>query len=241
MTEIWFEEELVAADAAVEQTVQTITEVSKSNAADTDRRVRNAARGILRVEKPRWEKLDAATYKPLTSGEASQFYLVRLGFEFDIPPEVRDEGARFIYARCYAYLWPGDDGQPQPTVYDLIPRDLYEGEPRKVSLKLGPQIKLDTAEVSLAEVSTDFMVGVVEPVIVGWFGKDERAPYWELRPQSKTLLGIRHLWLIIEAPAGCNSVQLATMAEGDIQTHFGPIPIGPKIRSWEGRNIVIIK
>ncbi len=239
MDDVWFTEELIPAEATVEQAVKSVMDVTKASGKGVNQQIKRTARGIVRVDRPRWSKLDPASF--LSSGQKARFYLVRLGFQFDVPQEAREEGARFVYARCSAYLWSAVDGQPQPTVYAVIPSDLYEGPEHKVSVKVGPQIKLTQVEASLGEVSTDFTVGVVEPAIVGWPGDDERAPYWELRPLSKTLLGLRHLWLVIEVPEKCQETRMAAMAEGDIQTHrFGLISIGPKERVWQSRPFVII-
>jgi hypothetical protein len=157
MSEIWFEEELSPAEATVGETVKSLV----LGGGQADWEVRDCARGVVRADRPRWGQLDPAQSHLLPSGGDSRFYLVRLGFQFDIPQENRDKGVRFIYARCGAYLWPTLNGQPQPTVYEVIPRDLYEGEQRRISVKVGPQIKLDQIEASLGEVSTDFSVGVV--------------------------------------------------------------------------------
>lgn len=240
MDELWFEEELIPTIATVEEIIKSIIDASETTANEADRKVRDTARGILRVDKPRWGGLDVASHRLLSSGQEARFFLVRLGFQFDVPQDQRDLGTRFVYARCEAYLWPATDGEPQPTVYDVIPRDLYEGDLRKVSVKIGPKLKMDKMEASIGEVSSDFTIGIVEPVIVGWPGENERAPYWDLRPKSKTLLGVRHLWLVIEMPTGCSGVRLTVGAGGDLDTYLGPIPVGPRIRELARRPAILV-
>jgi hypothetical protein len=239
MEDLWFEEELIPSEGTVEQTIKS-SKRDNQNSEIKDQEVRNTARGILRVDRPRWRELNNEQ-QLLKSGVAACFYLVRLGFQFDVPQDSRDKGARFLRARCSAYLWPDEKGQPQPIVYEVIPRSLYEGEPRRVSVKIGPELKLGVVEGSLGEVSTDVTVGFVEPVVVGWPGKDERAPYWDLRPQNQTLLGGRHLWLVIEVPLGCSGVRLAAKAEAEVQTYLGPFRLGPRSHEWAERPTVVIK
>jgi len=237
MDELWFEDEL----ALTEEDIDDVVKSTDGRLSEVERQARNTVRGIVRVDKPRWDEIDAAAHKLLTSGQqGTRFYLVRLGFQFDIPPEAYSKGSRFIYARCSAYLSPANVGQPQPTVYAVIPSSLYEGEPRQVSVEIGPEIKLGTVSGTIGKASTNLMVGTVEPAIVGYHGEDDRAPYWEIRPTTKTLLGVHHLWLVIEVPFGASGVLLAAQAEGDVQTRFGPIPIGPRTREWAERPSIMI-
>ena len=233
MDDLWFEEELIPSQSTVSETIKSFhQEGDDSNEAE----LQNMARGVLRYSKPRWRELDPKTSNLLSSGATSRFVLVRFGFEFDLSKEGRESGSRFTYARCAAYLSGVDENEPQPSVYDLIPKDLYEGEPRKVQVKVGPEIKLGAADVQLGEVSTDFTIGYVEPVVVGWPGEGGREPYWELRPQTKSLLGVRHLWAIIEIPEGCTDVQVAVQSEAEVSTPlFRPILIAPKKREWANR------
>jgi hypothetical protein len=233
MEESWFEDELLPTDATIEGAVKGARGVSTKD-------VQAEARGIVRADRPRWRRLEASP-EQLTSGVPTTLYQVRLGFQFDVPEAGRKSGAHFVYARCAAYLWPAAGGEPQPTVYDLYPSDLYEGEPRKVAVKFAPELKVLDVGGSLGEISTDVAVGQVEPVVVGWPGEGESAPYWELRPLSKKLLGVRHLWLLVEVPEGCSGARLAALVEGDLQTRFGPIPIGPRKRMWDQRPSVVIR
>lgn len=233
MSEVWFEDELLPTVATAETAVKGVKGAIPEH-------VQTEARGIVRADRPRWRRLEASP-EQLISGVPATLYQVRLGFQFDVPQPAQKSGAHFVYARCAAYLWPAAGGEPQPTVYDLYPRDLYEGEPRKVAVKFRPEVKTVKVGVALGEISTDISVGQVEPVVVGWPGEDECTPYWELRPLSKRLLGVRHLWLLVEVPQGCNGVRLAAMVEGDVQTRFGPITIGPQERLWDNRPSVLIR
>jgi len=233
MDEMWFEDELLPTMATAEVAVKGIR-------GTTPRQVRAEARGIVRADRPRWRRLEASP-KQLTSGVPAVLYQVRLGFQFDIPEAARRSGAHFVYARCAARLRPAAEGEPQPTVYDLYPRNLYEGKQRQVAVKFAPELKVMEVGGALGEISADVSLGQVEPVVVGWPGEDERAPYWELRPLSKKLLGVRHLWLLVEMPQGCSGVRLAALVEGDVKTRFGPIPIGPEERVWDKRPSVLIR
>lgn len=242
MDDIWFKEELVPAEATVEQIIKSIIRDNQTSVSEADQKVRSNARGFLSVDKPRWGELDPASHELLRSGQEARFYLVRLGLQFNVPSEAYGKRTSFIFARCSAFLWPAQSGQPQPTVYDVIPRDLYGGDPHPVTVTIGPELKLgEIFGVELATISTDFTIGTIEPVVIGWPGKNERGPYWDLRPNSQTLLGWRHLWLVIEVPHGCSGMRLAVRVEGNLQTHFGPIPIGPRSRQWDSRPSILIK
>jgi len=47
--------------------------------------------------------------------------------------------------------------------------------------------------------------------------------------------------LILAVPPECGGARLAVRAEGDIQMRFGPIPVGPKERTWGERKSVVIR
>lgn len=237
MSDIWYEEPLAPTLESVVEVTRTFRSAAERAASATE--IDQKARGTVRVHQPRWSRVEEIG-KLATAGRAAAYYQVRLGFEFDLPREARDAGAQFVSARCETYLWSASSSAAQPSVYELFPRDLYEGEQRVVSVELGPELKVGDASGSLGKISTDLRLGQIEPVIVGWFGAAEREPRWELRPQSKALLGVRHLWLWIEVPYECSGVRLAVRADGDIQTRFGPIPVGPKERVWDKRQSVVI-
>ncbi len=248
MGDTWYDEELLPMDVSGGFKFDDLADVTKGEERAACREGREAcgitfpdephgaARAILRVDKPRWGPVDPAVLQVLQSGADSRFVLVRFSFQLDLPPALRDRGGLFTYARYSAHLWPKAEGEPQPTIYEVIPRDLYEGEARKVSVKLGPKVKLGPTDVGLGEFATDFTLGYIEPVVVGWPGENARAPYWELRPQSKSLIGTRYLWVIIELPEGSSGSQIASKLEGEVQTRYWkPIPLGPRVRDLTER------
>jgi hypothetical protein len=241
MSELWFEDRLFLTSQALEGISKEIAKSATSNLRSISDELTREARGVIRAQKPDWGTLTSEEMKNvLSSGRKAKLIKVRLIFEFEIPKENFDRGARFVYARCAAYL-RSTGGSLQPEVYDLFPRDLYEGEPQKVGLKFGPEIKMDKIGVSAGEISTDVAVGQISPVIVGYFGTDKREPHWELRPKNKSLLGKQYLWLVLVSPHGCEGIRLASRVEADIQTKFGPVSVGPKETLWENRPSIIIR
>lgn len=236
MDDIWFEEELMPTDQTVEQLTK---QVKVPDLTRTVTEVKDL-RAQVRMHTPRWERL-TDTQKLLSSGVVAAFYQVRLGFEIEVSKTAREAGARFEYAQCSARMWSAASSRLQPSVYDLYPAYLDEGEAREISVEFGPEIKVGDVGGSLGKISTDMRVGQVEPVIVGWKGEGEREPHWELRPQSKTLLGVRHLWLLIQVPEECQGARLAVQVEGDVQAHWGILPVGPKHRVWDERKTVLIR
>jgi hypothetical protein len=72
--------------------------------------------------------------------------------------------------------------------------------------------------------------------VTGWTGEGGREPYWELRPYSKSIIGTRYLWIIVEVPSECTTVGIAARAVAEVETpHFKKILIGPKNRDWATR------
>jgi hypothetical protein len=241
MDDVWFKEELLPpgsgfdAPRAPSAPLAKWSEVHGDGSTPADDNARRAARAILRVDPPRWGPVDKAQ-QVLSSGSGSRFILVRFSFQLDLSEALRRQGGLFTYARYSTYLWPRAEGEPIPQVYEIMPRDLFEGEPRRVSVKLAPKISLGPADVGAGEIGTDFTLGYVEPVVVGWPGEDSRAPYWELRPQTKNLIGTRYFWAIIELPVGSSGVQVASKLEGEVQSRlWNPIPLGPRKRDWTER------
>jgi hypothetical protein len=228
---LWFEEDLVPDDAAVWQAIESTTK-GDHDAATLATRIS----GTLRCTRVRWKEVQPQQ-DWLTSHEGSRFVLARLGFEFDMSDEAKKAGSRFVFARCSAYLSvDGGDGAV-PTVYDIFPRDLYEGEPGDVQIKISPKIKIGPVEAAVGEMATELTIGRVEPVIVGWSGKDEREPYWELRPKSKTLLGVRYFWMVIDIPSAVDPIDVAVEAIAELETPRLPnITLGPKKRGWARRH-----
>ncbi|MFC4314341.1 hypothetical protein ACFPN2_35075 [Steroidobacter flavus] len=222
----WFEEELVAGTAGDRLPPKAIDE--RGEAAKVT--------AIVRVDRPRWRLLEAPADALPLNGTA-RFILVRLGFQFDVPPQERGRGALFVFARCQANLLPLKEGHPVPVIYDLYPKDLYDGEPRQAKIALSPNIKIGTVEASLGTAEADIGLGMVAPVVVGWPGEDERAPYWDITPNDKKLLGTRHFWAVLEVPRECEGVRISAMAEAELQTRFGPIPLSPRTRASHQRPV----
>ena len=240
MIDLWFEEELMPSEDNSEEIASRLVRLSNSESVNENTsHSRNLTCGILRVDRPRWGRLDEDVTL-LKSGKNIAFYLVRLGFQLDFHRGIYENRVHFVTARCEAFLWSADNNLPQPIVYDVIPNNIYDGEPRKVTVKVGPEVKISEIGGSLGEVSTDFKIGYITPSIVGWTGEDERAPYWELRPITKELLGTQHLWLLVEFPQHRKGFRLATRVEADVQTFFGSIAVGPKDRIWSSRPSVLI-
>ena len=87
---------------------------------------------MVYVNEPRWRRLDEKE-QSFTSRHGEKLYLARLGFQFYISPENREKGVRFTFVRCEAFLWTNPNSPTLPSVYlNIIPKDLYDGEPRTV-------------------------------------------------------------------------------------------------------------
>lgn len=224
-------------------TEETLKEATKAYRGSTTSvaaaELKLEARGAVRTYKPLWQEL-APTAKIIRSPD-SGYYEANLGFELDLPKGARDAGARFSFVMFTARLWSVDTGAAHPRVYDLYPRDLYEGTPRQVQVEFGPEIKAGDVGGSLGKISSDIQLGTVSPVIVAYKGKGEREPRWELTPKEKELIGGRNVWLLVEVPKECNGARLAVRVDADIETKFGPIPVAPKERVWENRPSVLLQ
>ncbi|MCB9436496.1 MAG: hypothetical protein H6673_05805 [Anaerolineales bacterium] len=239
-TESWFEEKLVVDDATLANIEKSLasTPIAKT-ITDTQRLVR----GIVRVDRPRWRKLSPDGHQFLTAGTAADYYLVRLGFQFDFPPEAEVYNPRFVFARCEAAIWPEHDTQPAPVIYDLYPQNLTDGnKPMQVSLKFAPKITVaPTIEVAGPEAGVAWEQGIVEPSCTGFPGEHEQRPYWTLRPKSKSLIGLRHFWMVIEAPQTCTGIRLKVQARADIESKlFGLISMKPSEPEWASRRSIVI-
>ena len=239
MEDIWFEEELLPAQHVLEETSKSLAKELNIGKGQIYSEVKENAQGKVFIQKPRYEKL-VGENKPRLSKSDSDVYLIRLGFEFAVEHRAYENGARFSYACCKAFLRSNLAGQPQPRVFDVLPANLYEGEPRKVTIKIGPELTIGDYGGSLGELSTDVVIGRVIPAVVGWTGQEERSPYWELRPITKELYGIQHLWIVLELPSGCEAVRLTPLVEADIRTKWGPITVGPNETVLEKRKSSII-
>jgi hypothetical protein len=241
MSEFWYEDELSIAEPVLNGLSKKIARSLKSEAQPVADELAQAGRGVVRAHKPDWKELKAAEMKNLLdSGQKPRLFKVRLVFEFEIPKKNFDRGARFVYAHCQAAI-RSLGGPFLPEVYDLYPQELYEGEQQKVSLKFGPSITIGKVGASLGEIGLDIALGQVAPVVVGYFGDQKQDPHWELRPRSKSLLGRQYLWLVLSMPEGCQGIRLSSRVDAEIQTKFGPVPVGPKTSAWDDRPSIIIR
>lgn len=265
--EIWFTEDLLPYESAVEEAGKDLEVqlalglpreetgldlkavlAAKDRSAAVEKQVRRRARGILRVHHPRWRPLtpEEAGLLPTGLGDLragplarGDLYLVRLGMEFDIVPEGKEAGWAYAVAWCRAYLFsPGS--QVQPRVLEVYPQRLYEGERTSVQVEVGLGLKAGPAEAQVGRIGTDLHLGQVQPVTLGFLGEAERAPYWELRPAERPILGVYHFWMIVEQPEGCGPVRISVLGEGDVQAFILRIPVRPKKRVVEQRPSVLI-
>lgn len=224
MDKLWIDEELVPVTDS-ENTLESVNRPMASN------------NGIMRIHHPQWGIYSNNTMAIL-SVNSSKFLLVKFGFEFALKDN--DSRSVFTFARCETYIRSANK-IVQPIVLDIFPKDVYDGEQKKITLKLGPEISLGDYGGSLGGIGTDVSVGQITPSVVGWKGINEQTPYWELRPIKKSLLGIQNFWAVIECPVNCNEIRISARAEAHLQTHFGPIAIGPKEYAWENRPSTNIK
>ncbi|MDL1894892.1 hypothetical protein FBQ82_01330 [Anaerolineae bacterium CFX7] len=223
-------------------TVEAIEEATKVYGGSTKSvsaaEVNKSARGAVRTHKPDVQRL--TDLSKIIAEPNAQYFTVRLGFEFELDPESRKAGARYSFVRFTALLRGVERVDAAPRVYDLFPKDLYEGEPRTVKIEFGPEISANEVGVSLGNVSTDIQVGTVSPAIVAYKGRFEREPRWELTPKQKELVGMRNTWLIVEVPNECKGARLSARVEADIETKWGPIAVAPQERVWENRPSIVI-
>lgn len=107
MEDLWFEEELLPTELTIEEVVKS----TPSQRNQTNQQARSEMRGILRVNRPRWRQLSKDERDSLLkSGTKADFYLVRLGFEFDIVEDTNNKGVCFVEAHCCARLDPAQQG-----------------------------------------------------------------------------------------------------------------------------------
>lgn len=237
MPEILEEIELEPTPATVEHIATKMTR----SLASVQAQVNEEARGKVVIFTPDWARL-TDTSNLLTSNRDADFYRVRIGFQFELTEAGVKAGAQFVYGVCTAQVW--STSVEQPRVYELYPREYYDKtKPPAATFDLGPETAVDkVGSVSLGKVSGEFRLGYLEPVVVAYLDKTEREPRWELRPQSKTLIGIRYVWLLLQVPRACGGARLRVSAEGDVQTlALGRIPVGPKNRAWDARKSVVIR
>jgi len=264
--DIWFEDALLPPQELAEDTAKGLASLDERHLAAEkgldlaalqqaenkgtalERYVKEKAQGVLRVYYPHWRSLTADEVSRLPTGQGDlwagspargNLYLVRLGMEFDVPPEGREAGWAYSAAWCRAYLFsPGNETQPR--VVDIYPQHLYEGQPATVKVEVGLGLQAGPIEIKVGSIGTDLHLGQVTPVTVGFFGEEERAPYWELRAKEKPILGIYHFWLVVEQPPTCSPVRLFALGEGNLQTRLFSIPVGPRNRLWGERRSIAL-
>lgn len=235
--EIWYEDDLMPTANAVLAIAQATTRSIESVQQQVDAEVR----GKVLINLPDWERVKDTSHL-LTSNRAADFYRVRLGFQFELAQAAQQAHAQFVYAQCAAELRSAAACPSQPRVYEMFPRDYYDADkPPTATFELGPELTVDKVGVSLGKIGGDVRLGQLEPVVVGWLGAQENEPRWELRPQSKTLIGVRYLWVLLQVPHACQGARLAVRAEGDIQSRLGRVAIGPKERVWDKRPSILIR
>jgi hypothetical protein len=264
--DIWFEEPLLPPQELVAETAKGLADLADPRLSEEkgldlatlrqvtdkeaflERYVEGKAQGVLRVHQPRCCPLTAEEAARIPGGPGGpqagspakgKLYLVRLGIEFDVLPLGREAGRAYTAAWQRAYLF-SPASQEQPRVLDIYPQHLYEGEPAPVKVEVGLGLKAGPVEVEVGSIGTDLHLGQVTPVTTGFFGWEEREPYWELRARTKPILGVHHCWMILERPAGCGPVRLAAFGEGDLQTRLFTIPVGPKERAWGKRKSIAL-
>lgn len=229
-------EELTPTHEAIQEVTKVYRGPTKSPSASD---VNESARGAVRTHKPDVQRMTDLS-KILAAANA-RYFTVRLGFDFDLDHEARKAGARFSFVRFTVLLWGVERADAAPRVYDLFPKDLYEGEPRTVKVEFGPEITANNVGVSLGSASTDIQIGTVSPAIVAYKGRGEREPRWELTPKEKELIGMRNTWLVVEVPDECKGARLTVRVEGDIETKWGPIAVSPRERVWENRPSILLE
>lgn len=230
MDEVWLDETLAMADVD-EDGIRSISR----DLLPSDDMWKNTDEAQPRVltGKPWWGYVGVAA---LTSGTEALLWQVRLKFEF-----ITAGAAQFTFARCQARLDPISENEPIPTVYDLYPLRIEDGDQKTVSVSVGPSLRLGAAKLPLAEVNSDLTFGRVQPSVVGYTGEDERLPYWDVRPSRHPILGARYFWLLIAQPRGCTGVRLRARVDAQLQTRWGPIAFFPQRRVWSDRPFVEIR
>ncbi|MBC8336863.1 MAG: hypothetical protein H8E29_16515 [Anaerolineales bacterium] len=221
---LWFEEELITQDE-IKLNQDTIS-LGVS--------VGDIPHAVVRVQKPVWDVLNKGKLF-IVSGQEIRLFKVKIGFEFDIPHTEIDKNYRFSFAKCSAFVWSRDDKQPAPWVFDIFPRELYEGEPQKISVKFSPEITVDQIGASIGEIGTEIALGQIVPTVIGFLGQDQRKPRWEIRPKDKMLLGIHYFWLVVAVPVDCEKIRLASQVEANLERNFGVFKIGPRNKLWKNR------
>jgi hypothetical protein len=142
-------------------------------------------------------------------------------------------------AKCRVNLLDPADGV-HPRVWGIPPKGIFGGPPSTIKVAAGLGLTAGPLEAKVAEISTDIQMGQVTPVTLGFFGEEERAPYWELRSKEYPILGSYHFWMVVEKPAGCGQVSVGVLGKANLRSRFFVIPVGPKVRAPEKRKSITI-
>ena len=227
MSEIWFEESLVPDLDILE---------SASKGESSEDRPPVTVSSSVRVNIPRTRILSTTEIGHMAMPTPNYKYLlVRLGCEFDPGPAARAEHISFDSAVFQVYIHAS--GPEMPRVYSLAPVEFDKGKPGNVKLKLEPSLTfVSGAGGSLGGIETDLAIGRVAPVVRGFTGKDERQPYWNLESHKEfPLYGLRHFWLILEAPPSTQDCYLSCRVEAFLTTILGRLFMRPAKREIEHR------
>jgi hypothetical protein len=234
--EIWFEEELGFRDENIELELlgaDSGHEISRQQILD----IAQGIKGIIRVHPPLWRLLDST--QMMKSEIPSYFYLIRLGYEFYVPKNGQQPFKEFVSARCEAYLW--SQSEPQPSVVNLFPCDLYDGSGVKIiRIKTASELKIEHIEKSGEFNFGELQLGHIEAETIGYFGEQQQMPFWEIDPLGRSLHGTRHFWMVVQVPQKHKCIRLSARAEGKVQTTIGRIVIGPKTNAWNQRKNIQI-
>lgn len=225
MSEIWYEEDLFPSDNWVEQWKNT-----KSPSEPTE----TLPRGHIRVHKPIERLMDAFENLPYRKAKHS-YVFVKLGCEFD--PGEAARAANFGYASAVFRVHCEGEGKLQPHIQEIIPESMTKGKPGNVKIKFEPTITLVSgAGGSLGGIEWDSAVGQVAPVMTGFKGQDDHAPYWNLEHHREApLYGLRNFWILLELPPKLNICHLIPYADATMQAKFGPVWLGPKAQQTAHR------
>jgi hypothetical protein len=225
---LWFKESLLS-----EATDGRITKGPASVEGQEDGLLSGPDEIEVWTSRPLWRWLAASESSGFQGEEAAKFLLVRLGFQFVIPLKLYEDGFRVVWARCSALIQ--GDAHVAPWVIDLFPKDLYGGGAKQVKVTLSPKLRFGSLEASMGGATGSIDIGRVEPVIVGYPGRDEREPYWEISPKEVDLLGVRTFWLSLAVPPGCREIVLSAKAEAEVRRRRLKYFLGPKLQRWSER------
>lgn len=227
----WIEEDLeVDMDSAK-------IELSGGNNLRNIKRASKKISGKITLGYPYCFRIEDEYVKQVANSDL-QFYRVRLSCQFHpLPKDIKIDSVL-----VQAFL-TGDisSNNSFPRVYDIYPESLYDGNTRKIGIKVSPSLKLGIAEIGLGEIDATSDIGQITPEVIGYYGENENSPYWRLVPGNRSLVGVRHFWIIIAKPQNCKSVKLAMFSEMTLQTKkFGIIPVGPSVKDRNLRRHVEI-